>query len=290
MRHKLVALCAAALMASAPVIAQEEEETADFLGGNFSANVAVTTDYTFRGISQSSTDAAVQGGIDWASDLFYVGFWGSTVDFNDDLVNPFNGEIISDGASTELDFYAGITPTVGDVGLSFGVVYYFYPDAPQDDDDIIVPDAGPFLVDPADFGLAPGDVFLDFPQQDYVELQAGAAYDIGPASFGLTLSWSPEYYFEAGNSLHTLVDGSLPIGEFDLAGTPASLSVSGHAAYLEFFEDDEAASTGFFEDYWEFGIGATLTVWGIDLDARYIDTASLAGNGSTGVFTISKSF
>ncbi len=289
MLNRLTAVSIAALLAATPVIAQEEDE-ADFLGGDFSASVAFTTDYTFRGISQSSNDAAVQGSFDWASDLFYAGIWGSTVDFNDDLTNPFSGERISDGASTELDFYFGFTPSVGDLALSLGFIYYLYPDAPQDGDDIIVPAAGPFLVDPADFGLVPGDVLLDFPQQDYYEFTAGAGYEFGPLAVGLNFALSPDYYFEAGTSLHSKLDASLPLGTFDVGGTEASLSASGHAAYLEFFDEADAASTGFFEDYWEFGIGATLSIYGFDLDARYIDTASLAGIGSTGVFTISRSF
>ena len=113
----------AATVLAAPAIAQDDAEP-HFLGGNFSANVAITTDYTFRGISQSASDTAIQGGFDWASDTFYVGTWGSTVDFNDDLFNPVTGEQISDGSSTEIDFYAGYTPSFGALSLDFGVTYY----------------------------------------------------------------------------------------------------------------------------------------------------------------------
>lgn len=286
---RTILMSATALLAAQTASAQE----ADLLGGNFSANVAITTDYTFRGISQSATDLAVQGGIDWATDTVYFGVWGSTVDFNDDQTDPFTGEVISDGASTEIDFYFGWTPTIGELPVSIGFIYYFYPGAPQDGDDTFIPTGeGPFLVDPSIVapGLNPGDVFVDFPRQDYWEIQIGTSYTAGPVDLGLTVSWSPEYYFEAGNSIHTMVTASVPVAEFDMGGKAASLSFGGHAAYLEFLENDEAASTGFFEDYFEYGVGATLTVWGIDFDARYIGTSGLAGNSGTGVFTVSKSF
>src|SRR5512145_3332091 len=45
-----------------------------------SANVGVTTDYVFRGISQSGEDAAVQGGVDLTCGKFYLGTWASSID------------------------------------------------------------------------------------------------------------------------------------------------------------------------------------------------------------------
>ena len=50
-----------------------------------SANVALVSDYRFRGISQTGTDAAVQGGFDasWEPG-FYLGTWASSVDFGGD--------------------------------------------------------------------------------------------------------------------------------------------------------------------------------------------------------------
>ncbi|MEM7661067.1 MAG: TorF family putative porin [Pseudomonadota bacterium] len=287
------AVCAAALMC-APAVAQEEDEGGlTFLGGSFSANVAITTDYTFRGISQSSSDAAIQGGFDWASDLFYVGTWGSTVDFNDDLSNPITGEQISDGSSTEIDFYAGFTPSVGDVGLDFGFIYYLYPNAPGGNDDVIVPTT--LTPDQASIaaglGVAPGEVLVDFNDQDYVELYGSASYAVGPLELGFSLTWSPDYYFETGDLILPVVSASLPLGSLsDVGGSGVDFALSGNVGRLFFLDDLVPEGGGFGEDYWDFGVGVTATWYGIDFDARYIDTAGLAGNGSTGVFTVSKSF
>ena len=46
------------------------------------ANVSFTTDYIWRGMTQSD-GPAVQGGFDYEADSgFYAGFWGSNVNFN----------------------------------------------------------------------------------------------------------------------------------------------------------------------------------------------------------------
>lgn len=83
--------------------------------GEVSANIAFTSDYVFRGVSLSGEDPAVQGGVDWTSDQFYVGTWGSSLG--------------SAGTSMELDLYAGWTPSTGPVSWDLGLVGYFYPGA-----------------------------------------------------------------------------------------------------------------------------------------------------------------
>jgi len=85
-----------------------------------SGNVALTTDYRFRGISQSDEDIAVQGGFDVGFEPgFYVGIWGSSVDFDDD------GTL----GSLELDYYVGWAGMIGDTdfGIDVGYLYYDYP-------------------------------------------------------------------------------------------------------------------------------------------------------------------
>ena len=85
-----------------------------------SANVALVSDYRFRGISQSNEDLAVQGGFDYAFENgIYLGTWGSSVDF--DSAGDFSG-------SLELDFYGGWTTEFGeDSSIDLGYIYYAYP-------------------------------------------------------------------------------------------------------------------------------------------------------------------
>lgn len=87
---------------------------------DISANAAVVTDYRFRGISQSNENPAVQAGFDYEfGNGFYLGTWGSTVDF--DSTGDFNG-------SLELDFYGGWGTDIGEnSSIDLGYIYYAYP-------------------------------------------------------------------------------------------------------------------------------------------------------------------
>ena len=87
-----------------------------------SANVAATSNYLWRGVSQTANAAAISGGIDYADDSgFYAGTWASNIDFGDD-------------ASAELDFYLGFSGQLSeDVAYDVGYIYYAYPDSAQTD-------------------------------------------------------------------------------------------------------------------------------------------------------------
>lgn len=83
-------------------------------------NAALTTDYVFRGITQTQGDPAVQMGVKLASDSgFYGAIWGSTVEFPGDT-----------GASSEIDYVAGWGGQLAaDWALDVNVTYYDYPSA-----------------------------------------------------------------------------------------------------------------------------------------------------------------
>ena len=88
----------------------------------FSGNVAYTTDYRFRGISQGDRSPAIQGGFDLSFESgAYIGTWASNVTFG--------------GASIEMDYYVGYAfePTE-DLALDFGLIYYNYPEDDADPD------------------------------------------------------------------------------------------------------------------------------------------------------------
>jgi uncharacterized protein (TIGR02001 family) len=79
----------------------------------------LTSDYDFRGISQTGEEPAVQLSIDYSHESgIYAGVWGSNVGpFDDGGTNT---------ASTEVDVYGGYKMSVGDIGLDFGLNYYTY--------------------------------------------------------------------------------------------------------------------------------------------------------------------
>ena len=92
---------AAAQEAAPAAEAAAEEESSS----NLSWNLSATSDYVFRGITQSNFKPAVQGGLDYAfgDTGWYVGAWASNIDFND-----------SDGPDIELDTYVGYGTSLSD--------------------------------------------------------------------------------------------------------------------------------------------------------------------------------
>ena len=89
---------------------------------SLSANVSMTSDYVFRGISQTGGDAAIQGGLDYShSSGFYLGTWGSNVGWIED----FQGY---DSGNMEIDVYGGYRGGFGDdVSYDLGAIKYMYP-------------------------------------------------------------------------------------------------------------------------------------------------------------------
>ncbi len=76
-------------------------------------NVGATTDYVFRGVSQTNGGAAIQGGADIAIGKGYFGVWASNVDFNTT-------------ADAELDMYVGYKPTFMGHTFDIGFINYTY--------------------------------------------------------------------------------------------------------------------------------------------------------------------
>ncbi len=84
---------------------------------DFSSTVTATTDYDWRGITQSAQGPAIQGSLDYASDMgLYLGTWASNVDFG------------SGDPNIEIDLYGGWTGGK-DFPWNVGIIYYTYPGA-----------------------------------------------------------------------------------------------------------------------------------------------------------------
>jgi uncharacterized protein (TIGR02001 family) len=85
-----------------------------------SGNVALSSDYVWRGISQTDNQMAISGGFDYAHDSgLYIGTWASNVnsDFFDNETDP----------QIELDIYAGYAGEFGAIGYDLGFTEYIYP-------------------------------------------------------------------------------------------------------------------------------------------------------------------
>lgn len=111
LRNKLLTAAVAGAFALPGAVMAEEAASPHTVTGNFT----LTTDYAFRGVSQTNEDAAVQGGFDYSHSPtgLYAGIWGSNVSFAP--------------GSIELDYYAGWAKTWGDWGVNVGALHYDYP-------------------------------------------------------------------------------------------------------------------------------------------------------------------
>jgi len=137
-------------------VEETEAKTVSYAAGEsgfeFSGNVALVSEYRFRGVDLSGGDIAVQGGVDLAhSSGFYVGTWGSSLD--EDTVGF---------GHTELDVYGGFGGDLAE-GVSFdlGVIAYLYPNA------------------------GPGDF-------DYIELYGSVGFELGPVETTVGVAYAPD--------------------------------------------------------------------------------------------------
>lgn len=120
MHTSIRGLVAASLLAgsgltAAPALAQDE--TAPPQEITVTANVALTTDYRFRGVSLSGGDPAIQGGITVTHNSgFYFGAWSSSIHDNTGIYGD-----------QELDLFGGWGGEFNGIGIDAGLLYYSYP-------------------------------------------------------------------------------------------------------------------------------------------------------------------
>ena len=110
------------LAALAAATALPERVQAQAPASPLAFNVAVFSDYRYRGISQTRLKPALQGGMDYSGPGgFYMGAWASTIKW----IKDAEGD-----AGVELDLYGGIKGEVAkDLAYDVGVLAYIYPGA-----------------------------------------------------------------------------------------------------------------------------------------------------------------
>jgi len=111
MRHPFTTLALAAL---ALPLARADEPAPQPL----TFSVSATSDYRFRGLSQTAKKPALQAGVDYAfSNGAYLGAWTSNINADQ-----------YPGAHMELDLYGGVKfEPAKDVGVDLGLIHVHYP-------------------------------------------------------------------------------------------------------------------------------------------------------------------
>ncbi len=200
----------------------------------FTASALVTSDYVFRGFSQSNSRPAVQAGVEATYGWLYAGVYASTVDFGDLGTK--------DVAHAEVDYYAGIKPKIGPVTFDIGVIYYTYPNA-----------------------FDPGA------ELDFVEVKVGGSGEIWKnGTLGVTAFYSPEYTGKTGATF--AVEGNFAQAFAEIRGvTPTWSSTLGFItgddpAFAVVFGNGD-------DNYFYWNSGLTLGFGDrFSLDFRYWDT------------------
>lgn len=157
------------------VSAEESDKESIFDAENFSANITLTTNYIYHGETQTNDNPAIQGGFDWGYDAFYLGVWGSNVDFQS-------------GDSVEIDYYGGFTGEIDSFDYDLGVFYYTYPGANDEGSEF--------------------DYFEFIPSISYT---FDSPYE--PSTYVL-LGYSPEFFGEEGTGVNVEGGLSFTFGDF----------------------------------------------------------------------------
>ena len=114
MKKTTLVLTALAALTALPTLSHAEDASP------LTFNVGVTSDYRYRGISQSRLKPAVQGGLDYAlPGGFYIGTWASSIKW----IKDAGGK-----ADAEVDLYGGYKGEIAkDVAFDVGFLRYQYP-------------------------------------------------------------------------------------------------------------------------------------------------------------------
>jgi len=223
------------------------------LPGNFSANVALTSEYYFRGLSQSDDAPAIQGGFDYSIGVvkpttLYLGVWGSSVDFNEP------GPV--DGATVEIDLYGGLKGKIGKSGFSWdlGFIYYTYPGA---------------------------DSSFNY---DYWEVKGAVGFDLKFATVTGSINYTADNLGNSGEGIYSRLGFEAPVPGVK------GLAVSGHIGE-QYIEDEVAFGTAdYFE--WNLGVTYNV-IGLVDVSINYTDTdvsPPTEGKKAAIVFTVGRKF
>jgi uncharacterized protein (TIGR02001 family) len=146
---------------------------------DFGGNIAVMTDYVWRGVSQTLGDPALQAELNYEHDSgLYAGVWGSNVDFFDGS-DPEADPEEDDEADVEIDIWAGFAgETAGGLGWDVGAIAYLFPGANRD-----VLDNNEEFYAGLSYGLFSATVYQDF-DNDTTYVDLAAEFEL-PGEFGL---------------------------------------------------------------------------------------------------------
>ena len=176
------------------------------------ANIGATSNYVWRGATQTSDDATLQGGVDYSNeDGFSLGAWASDVKFADGY---------------ELDIYGAYSAeSASGIGYSVGFTQYLYPDATDID---FLEINGSVSVGPVTAAIA-HTISADtasYEGDNYYSLSAGTDLEEGLSISG-TLGYY-DYNSDADSYTHAQLDLTKSMGDYgDITASVSKLNNDG---------------------------------------------------------------
>lgn len=240
-------LSIATTLIALPIAAHAQEETDPPAAITVNGSATLTSDYRFRGVSQSDQEVAVQGGVTVTHESgAYIGAWGSNL----------AGWGTFGGGNMELDLIAGYkAPLADNAVLDVGAVWYMYPGGSD--------------------------------KTDFVEPYAKLTGTTGPATLTAGVAYAPQqealgrWYFTGADAaagvyndpgdkednLYLWGDGAVAIN-----GTP--ITAKAHIGYSDGNPGlgPNATSVAPTGSYWDWSLGADATFGNLTLGVAYIDT------------------
>ena len=239
--------------------------------GPLTANVSLTSDYRYRGISQSNLQPAIQGGFDYAhSSGFYIGNWNSSISWISDAASAAGK---STSAPVEMDFYAGFKHEWSKgFTADVGILQYYFPTS----------GATGFTTNPNTTELYAAQNFTFDSVTGYLKFSYAAT-----TIFGFSNSAGSNYTdltvnYDTGVWGLTL---NAHAGYQYVAGTASGASVSNNSLFS--YTDWKLGVTK------DFGSGLTLGVAYLGTNAKkgaYVNPQGKALGGDTVLATLTKTF
>jgi uncharacterized protein (TIGR02001 family) len=257
---KIVSALVLAGMVGAPGVVMADEPASPH---TLTANVSLTSNYVFRGISQTGGQSAIQGGFDYThASGFYLGTWGSNVGWLTDFQGYKSGNM-------ELDLYGGYRNSIEDFSYDVGGIRYMYPGSKN-----------------ADTGALPGAWTSEiYGSLGWKWFTAKYSYYLSDSVFGVGPNANGSGYLD--------LSASLPV-------TDTGLTLGAHWGTFNFknvsaadYDDWKVSATYDLGKLGKLGSGATLGLMYTDTNAKesfWTDAnGEYLGKGTTTVW-VSKTF
>ena len=231
-------------------------------GGSWTATFAFATDYSYRGISQTQRQVAAQPSFTYET---------PTVSENVALSAYV-------GAWGSNVYFGNTNPTIAEIDLIAGLRLKAF-------DGKFTGDLGYIRYN---YLGAPSDLFYDFNEFGLV-----LGYDFGVAQVQGAVRYSPNFYANSGIAWYKWGQVTLPIPYTFNENFAFKIYGAVGNQYVERFTNYGIGNN----NYWDWQIGFTATVYGVDLSIAYVDTnldpgtcAATMNCDARAIFTISKTF